>query len=73
MNVFYSLINKGNTIVVIEHNLEIIRAADFLIDLGPGGGKDGGKILYQGDLAGIMADKQSLTGCFLKKKIKNVI
>ncbi|MCK4835466.1 MAG: excinuclease ABC subunit A, partial [Candidatus Aminicenantes bacterium] len=73
INVFYSLIVKGNTIVVIEHNPEIIKAADYIIDLGPGGGYKGGHILYQGTLTGIMDCHQSITSGFLKKQLKNAV
>ncbi|NIM18539.1 MAG: ABC-ATPase UvrA [Candidatus Aminicenantes bacterium] len=65
--VFQGLIARGSTVVVIEHNMEIIKAADYIIDLGPGGGKDGGKILYQGKPTALTAVKESLTGKFLSK------
>jgi len=66
IDLFHGLIMKGNTVVVIEHNMEIIRAADYIIDLGPGGGKNGGKILYQGELKGIFDIEDSVTGGYLK-------
>lgn len=72
INVFNSLIIKGNTIIVIEHNMEIIRAADYIVDLGPEGGHKGGNIIYQGDLHGILDCKNSITSLYLKKRIKNV-
>lgn len=62
MDVFFGLIAKGNTIIVIEHNLEVIRLADYIIDLGPGGGKNGGLVLYQGNIQGISLVKDSKTG-----------
>jgi len=65
LEVFHALIAKGNTVVVIEHNMEIIRAADHIIDLGPGGGKNGGQILYQGDPQGLAAVKASVTGKYI--------
>jgi len=71
INVFNSLIIKGNTIIVIEHNMEIIRAADYIVDLGPEGGNKGGNIVYQGDLNGILDCKNSITSLYLKKRIKN--
>jgi len=67
--VFRALIAHGHTVVVIEHNLEMIKVADYLVDLGPGGGKNGGKIVYQGDVHGILKCKESLTGKYLKKKL----
>jgi len=65
IHVFHGLIAKGNTVVVIEHNLEIIRAADYIIDMGPGGGKNGGKILYHGELKGLKKVKASVTGNYI--------
>ncbi len=65
VRVLYALVMKGNTVVVIEHNPELIRAADYIVDMGPGGGKNGGRILYQGDLQGIAAVKESATAQFV--------
>lgn len=67
IEVFRALIAKGNTIVVIEHNIEIIKAADYIIDMGPGGGKNGGKILYQGTPDGLMGIEESVTGVYWRK------
>ncbi len=67
--VFKKLVKRGNTIVVIEHNIDIIAHADYIIDLGPGGGDQGGKIIYQGDVAGILKEKSSLTAKFLQKEL----
>jgi excinuclease ABC subunit A len=64
IEVFQALIARGATVVVIEHNMEIIKAADYIIDMGPGGGKNGGKILYQGQPAGLPAVKESVTGAY---------
>jgi len=71
INVFNSLIINGNTIVVIEHNMEIIRAADYIVDLGPGGGNKGGNVIYQGNLNGILDCKNSITSLYLKERIEN--
>ena len=60
-----ALIARGQTVVVIEHNLDIIRAADYIVDLGPGGGRHGGKILFQGGLPGISACPESITGRYI--------
>ena len=54
IDVFQALLSRGHTVVVIEHNLEMLRVADHVIDLGPGGGRHGGKIVYQGNVAGIL-------------------
>jgi len=73
INVFHSLIVKGHTIVVIEHNLEIIKSADYIVDMGPGGGAKGGKIVYQGHLSGIMKCSESVTSGYLIKKIQDAV
>ena len=73
INVFHSLIVKGHTIVVIEHNLEIIKSADYIVDMGPGGGAKGGKIVYQGHLSGIMKSSESVTSGYLIKKIQDAV
>ena len=70
IDVFQALIARGHTVVVIEHNLEMLRVADHVIDLGPGGGKHGGKVVYQGNIAGLLHCKSSLTGKYLKKKLQ---
>jgi excinuclease ABC subunit A len=62
MDLLFKLRDAGNTIVVIEHNLDVIRLADWIIDLGPGGGSAGGEIVYAGPCAGIEKEPRSLTG-----------
>ncbi|TXH58906.1 MAG: excinuclease ABC subunit UvrA [Bacteroidia bacterium] len=69
LKVLNKLADKGNTVLVIEHNMDIIKSADYIIDLGPEGGNAGGTILYQGDLKGILKSKKSYTGQYLKKEI----
>jgi excinuclease ABC subunit A len=66
MNLLFKLRDAGNTLVVIEHNLDVINLADWIIDLGPGGGSDGGKIIYEGPRSGIENAGGSLTGAALK-------
>lgn len=66
---FQKLLFQGHSIIVIEHNLDLIRRADYIIDLGPEGGGEGGRIIAEGDLKKIMASQQSYTGQFLKKRI----
>jgi excinuclease ABC subunit A len=68
IDVFHGLIVRGNTVVVIEHNMEIIKAADYIIDLGPGGGKNGGEVLYQGELEGLLEIEGSITGQYLRNR-----
>lgn len=65
IDVFHSLISKGHTVVVIEHNPDIIRAADHIIDMGPGGGQEGGQILYQGPLNDLKTISNSQTAQYI--------
>lgn len=65
-----SLRDLGNTLIVVEHDEATIRAADYIIDLGPGAGEHGGEIVYAGDLKGLLNSKKSLTGQYLNKKIE---
>jgi excinuclease ABC subunit A len=67
LKVLNKLVDKGNSIVVIEHNLDVIKTADWIIDLGPEGGDNGGKIIAEGTPEQIAKSKKSLTGSFLKK------
>ncbi len=70
LNVLYTLRDKGNTVVVIEHNLDVIRTADWIIDLGPEGGDKGGRVVAVGAPADIARSKASYTGQFLKILLK---
>jgi excinuclease ABC subunit A len=69
LDAFNALIKKGHTILVIEHNLEIIKSADWIIDLGPEGGEKGGEIVFQGTPEEIINEKKSYTGKYLKSKL----
>jgi excinuclease ABC subunit A len=66
---FDALIEKGHSIIVIEHNLDLIKCADWIIDLGPEGGENGGELLASGTPEDIVKNKKSLTGFYLKDKI----
>ena len=66
---FYALINKGHSIVVIEHNIEVIKCADWIIDLGPTGGEEGGNLLFAGTPESLITLENNSTGKFLKEKI----
>ena len=66
LNILHALRDKGNTIVVIEHNLDVIKTADWIVDLGPEGGKGGGEIIAEGTPEDVAKVKQSFTGQFLK-------
>ena len=67
MDVFQNLIDNGATVVVIEHDLDMIRNADYIIDMGPGGGEDGGTIVSAGTPEHVASDGRSVTGKFLKE------
>ena len=66
LDVLHQLVEGGNTMVVIEHNLEVIKTADWIIDLGPEGGDGGGEIVAAGTPEDVAAVKRSYTGQFLK-------
>jgi excinuclease ABC subunit A len=67
LNVLHELADQGNTVIVIEHNLEVIKTADWLIDLGPEGGDGGGEIVAAGPPEAVMREKKSHTGHYLRK------
>jgi len=71
LDAFNALIENGHTIVVIEHNQEIIKTADWIIDLGPEGGDSGGSIVFEGVPENLIDVKNSFTGMFLTEKLKN--
>jgi len=66
LEVLHELVEQGNTVVVIEHNLEVIKTADWIVDLGPEGGDSGGEIVAAGPPEAIVKEKRSYTGAFLK-------
>ena len=68
LDVFATLIENGATVIVIEHDLDLIRNADYIIDMGPGGGSDGGKIVAAGTPSEIAANPHSVTGKYLARK-----
>jgi excinuclease ABC subunit A len=69
LDAFNALVEKGHTVLVVEHNMEVIKSADWVIDLGPEGGKNGGYLVYQGTPEGLVNVKESYTGQFLKEKL----
>ncbi len=71
LKVLNKLVDKGNTVVVVEHNLDVIKTADWIIDLGPGGGERGGEIIAEGTPEQIIKNKKSITGEYLKKEFVN--
>ena len=70
LSVLQKLVSNGNTVIVIEHNLDVIKCADWIIDLGPEGGEAGGQVIAQGTPKEILKDKNSVTGKYLKKIFK---
>jgi excinuclease ABC subunit A len=68
--VVQKLVDNGNTVVIIEHNLEIIKVADHVIDLGPEGGTAGGNIVFAGTPEELMKEKKSHTGVYLRKEME---
>jgi excinuclease ABC subunit A len=70
LDVLNKLVDRGNTVLVIEHNMDVIKVADYIVDLGPEGGNGGGTILYQGLPEGLVKVKASHTGRFLKEELK---
>ena len=69
LSVLQRLVNRGNTVVVIEHNLDVIKCADWIIDLGPEGGEEGGNVLFSGTPENLLKFKNSYTGKFLKSTL----
>jgi len=66
LQVLQRLVDAGNSVVVIEHNLEVVKSADWVIDLGPGAGDAGGQVIAQGTPEDVAENAQSLTGSYLK-------
>jgi excinuclease ABC subunit A len=70
LEVLNKLVDRGNSVLVIEHNMDVIKVADHIIDLGPEGGSGGGKILFEGSPEGLLKVKQSHTAKYLKEELK---
>jgi excinuclease ABC subunit A len=70
LDVIHKLRDAGNTIVIIEHNLDVIKTADWIIDLGPEGGDGGGEIIAEGTPEEVANNKKSYTGKYLKPYLK---
>lgn len=69
LKAFNALVEKGHSVLIVEHNMEVIKSADWVIDLGPEGGKDGGYLLYEGPPEGLTKVKGSFTGQYLAEKL----
>ena len=70
VNILQRLVGKGNTVVVIEHNLDIVKTADYIIDMGPEGGEGGGTVIAKGTPEEVCKNKKSYTAMYLKKMLK---
>ena len=70
LSVLAKLADRGNTVIVIEHNLDVVKVADHIIDIGPDGGEGGGEVVAEGTVAEIAANAESITGRFLKEKLQ---
>ena len=67
VDILRRLSDSGNTVVVIEHNLDVIKTADYIIDIGPEGGEGGGRVIAKGTPEEVAKNKKSYTGQFVKK------
>ena len=72
LNVINSLVDSGNTVIIIEHNLDVIKSADYIIDLGPEGGEEGGKVVAEGTPEEVSMNPDSYTGKFLRNKLSRL-
>jgi excinuclease ABC subunit A len=70
IEILQKLVDKGNTVIVIEHNMDLIKSSDYLIDIGPEGGVGGGKIMAKGTPEEVANNPKSFTGQYLKKVLK---
>ena len=71
LDVFFKLRDGGNTLVVIEHNLDVIKCADWIIDLGPEGGNAGGRVVAEGPPSHVAKSRKSYTGKFLSRVLSS--
>ena len=72
VDILQRLVGNGNTVVVIEHNLDIVKTADYIVDMGPEGGDNGGTIIAVGTPEEIAKNKKSFTGMYLKKMLSQI-
>jgi excinuclease UvrABC ATPase subunit len=70
MTLFHSLVNKGNTVIIIEHNLDVVKQADWIIDMGPDGGKKGGQVVFTGTPMEMIKNGNTITSEYLRKDIQ---
>jgi len=72
LRLLHKLADRGNTVVVIEHNLDVVVSSDHVIDLGPGGGRHGGRIVAQGTPEHIALSNESITGRYLATELQRI-
>src|SRR4030095_12087379 len=70
ITLLHNLRDIGNTVLVVEHDEEMMRAADHILDIGPAAGELGGRLIYEGDFPGLISDSQSLTGRYLRGEVE---
>ena len=70
LKAFNALIEIGHTVLVVEHNIDVIKCADWIIDLGPKGGEEGGHLVFEGAPEDLVKNKESITAIYLKEKLK---
>lgn len=70
LDVIHKLVDKGNTCVIIEHNMDVIKSADYIIDLGPEGGSKGGHLIFEGSLKDFLHNSQSITAEYLRRELE---
>ncbi len=70
LEIINKLVDGGNTVIVIEHNMDVVRNADWIIDLGPEGGSKGGTIIFEGTPDGLLKAKRSITSQYLQESIR---
>ena len=73
LEVLHALVEQGNTVVVIEHNLDVIKTADWVLDLGPEGGVKGGEIVAQGTPEQVVQEERSFTGGYLRPLLERAV
>ena len=69
MGVLHKLVDQGNTVIIIEHNLDVLKSVDWIIDMGPEGGRRGGEIVAEGTPEALADDPRSVTGRYLKEEL----
>jgi excinuclease ABC subunit A len=72
IHVLHRLVDQGHSVVVIEHHLDLLAEADYIVELGPGGGPAGGEIVYQGALAGLLRNGRSPTAPYLRGRVQTM-